>query len=827
MPYTSQHEQFRRPSPLAAPYPNPAAIAQNDLRGHRRQHSQGFFEPSLPSANSSSYFSQEPGTPTTATLTASQIAAQAAMQHQNQNAVSASAAAAAAASFAHIRKRSQTVPNSQDPVAPPLQNRKASKSDQGNIPQTRSGMTSPTSMGPPQLPLQMPRKGSAQTQNLGVGGTTSPGGFTGSGYQNGVPGGQFAAAAAANVAFPRSITPNAPGMISSAGSERGGTSGQDSVPEKETKKGSKMKLFSKPKSIGISKDKEKAWDRREQPLPSPSKSYVASASSGLSKMMSASSNNLNDPIMPSNVSLYSLNNGSSATILPVPEKAAEKEKKHHFLSRQKLKLKDKDDHFNLPLSSASSNSKPLDPSAPQSLYSFAPSSPGPSTTTFGKSVSGLDLRHGGRALRDKKREEKTAHDPMMRESEFDKLEWPGAGTFGATTPGASSTTSGPGDAAMRETLQGFGLNNMTPDDAWDFLKAKLLAVFQGGEVHIPVEDLNKLVSIHLQRALQKSSPWAVVDDLRELLRTGFMSLDQTLRNIPDERLVPNLVQLWLFVFGTNLPYMQAVFLPLDLLFKKANSPLSVRQARELRGATPSSNAGDDDAPIGDELDVRSIALICFRDEIILPRFEILKATFSRLSLDTIHAPMHSPPDAGSNSGNSSGLIRPSTATSNDRTFNPGSYNSQSSNMLSDASGSRSRATSNTSAPDSATLAFHSFATQAQASQNPNFPSFSATANLSSTSSTADSSQIVTDTVARMLQCLSVLGSVNTGDESQSRIETLNKELKLNWLGRGRTGRNRRGFVGTRVRNVVPDEKLVTALQSVAVDGDGNGGGGYV
>jgi hypothetical protein len=50
----------------------------------------------------------------------------------------------------------------------------------------------------------------------------------------------------------------------------------------------------------------------------------------------------------------------------------------------------------------------------------------------------------------------------------------------------------------------------------------------------------------------------------------------------------------------------------------------------------------------------------------------------------------------------------------------------------------------------------------------------------------------------MLQCVSVLASVQSGDEAQGKIEELAKELKLNWLGRGRTGRNRRGFVGTRV-----------------------------
>jgi len=35
--------------------------------------------------------------------------------------------------------------------------------------------------------------------------------------------------------------------------------------------------------------------------------------------------------------------------------------------------------------------------------------------------------------------------------------------------------------------------------------------------------------------------------------------------------------------------------------------------------------------------------------------------------------------------------------------------------------------------------------------------------------------------------------------ARRKIEALAKELKLNWLGRGRTGRNRRGFVGSKAR----------------------------
>ena len=69
------------------------------------------------------------------------------------------------------------------------------------------------------------------------------------------------------------------------------------------------------------------------------------------------------------------------------------------------------------------------------------------------------------------------------------------------------------------------------------------------DVRIALEDLNKLVSVHIQRCVQKYNPSVIVEDLRGLLQTGFASLNHTIHSVPDERLIPHLVQMWLFVFG--------------------------------------------------------------------------------------------------------------------------------------------------------------------------------------------------------------------------------------------------------------------------------------
>ena len=715
----SPQPQFTRPYAFASANANssttsvnnfsrtaPARQASSELppravppaQGHRRQHSQGFFEPSLPTATLSEQSSMG------GNLTASQIAAQAAMQHQT--------------SSYHSRNRSQTTPTpNQSP------------------PGTITGRRKPP---PIQTAVDLQRKPHGP-QTPGI-----------RNYNGGMGGHSAAAVTAANVALPHS-SKTSPGLT------------HFEFPEKEHKlktERSKMKLFSKPKSSS-SKEVEKS-------MPSPNK---VERPNGLSKMINPSVTSLADSLV-SGASIYSTNNASTSTLVPLDRQTTyEKEKahKHHFLSRQKNKIKDKiaDDHP-LQLSSASSNSKPIDPSAPASLYNFSPAPSSPASTSF----SGLDLRHAGRALREKKKEEKAVpgYAPPFapKKADIDRVDWATGGAISGGTGlapslfGVPSSSSHTANSSASSTLQGFGLNNMRSEDAWDVLKANLRVVFDGDELRIPVEDLNGLVIAHIQKCINTRSAPTVIEDLRDLLQTGFTSLNQSLYNIPDHRLVPHLVDMWLFVFAKLLPYMQAVFLPLDLEFKGHGSLMTAQQAAEFWGANPDST----DSAFGNEFDVRRIVLLSYRDNIILAHYEALKATFSRLSLDSINVGVSPVVDSFD------GIIggRPGTAASLD----PGiaSFNSQGSTLLGD--GGRSRATSNLSAPE-----LPSFGSSLPRRQGP-----------------PDSSQ-VTETVGRMLQCVSVLASVQSGDDSQSKMEDLAKALKLNWLGRGRTGRNRMGFVGTR------------------------------
>jgi hypothetical protein len=721
--------------------------------GHRaRQHSQGFFEPSLPHATGNN-----------AGLSASTIAAQAAMHNVS-------------------------------PPPPHTQDRKRSNPGLAPINTTGSNESRrPSGTGSPQL--------------LSANGLT---------YSNGTVGGnRLAATSAANAAFPGRSPMPSPGIVPSL--QPPSHSLVLPPADKEPKsKSSKMKLFSKPKTITLSKDKEAKLAPGAQ---SPSKSAIG-AHVLRGGFANASTTSLVDPGSSSS-SLYASANASTSTLVPVSSEKEKDKHRHNFLSRGKHKL---NEHVTLPLSSANSNSQATNPDKPQPLYSFTPDSPG--AGSFAKSMSGLDLRHGGRALREKKREEKAAAaakldlTPIMSNtSAGEKSDFPGPGSYEAPFGPPSGILPLPNDsmnpAVSAQTLgnvgASMGLPGIGPDDAWPLLKARLLNLFSGESLLRPVEELNVLVSVHIRRCIQRKTPTIVIEDLRELLQTGFSSLAQTLRGAPDDKLITKLVEMWIGVYSAILPFLQAVFLPLDLEFKGRGAYMSSREAEEFWGAMPEGWKSDDRPTsaggtmkmptLGEELDVRRITLITFRDTVILPKHEPLMAIFSRLSLDNIGAAAPSPdPNKGREHARSDpaapGAERPGTAGS----LSPhmSSFNSQGSTLLDAAStAGRSRATSSTSAGSFGTSLPHLSSPMPSLTPTGGAPGVSLTSVPYPVPPIIQDPAQVTETVARMLQCLYVLASCQTGDVGQGVVERLTGALKYNWLGRGRTGRDRRGWVGVK------------------------------
>jgi hypothetical protein len=412
------------------------------------------------------------------------------------------------------------------------------------------------------------------------------------------------------------------------------------------------------------------------------------------------------------------------------------------------------------------------------------------------------LRHGGRGLREAKKNAKAAAylgdalDAGFRDARpsfsTERSEWPSLASSLSNTPGATASgTSIPHTTEMLNLGSSFGLNGLSPDDAWPLLKARVLLIFEGEDPRPPVEDFNALVTVHIKRCIHKRSPILLIEDLNELLYTGFGSLDQTLRHIPDERLIPHLVEMWLVVFTTILPFLQAVFLPLDLEFR-GTGIMTANQASEFWGVMlpdemNTKSPTHKNIPILGELEVRRITLLMFRDIVILPRYDSLMAIFSRLSLENLNAGLESPspiPDARPGTASSASEALTGFLGSLSTTQSSGGYLESTSSSLPPSG--RSRATSNTSAG--------SF------SSNPhNHPStlHPPTSMPTSLRQQPMDSAKVTETVGRMLQCISVLVSLQSGDESQDKMARMSKELKYNWLGRGRTGRQRQGFVGPR------------------------------
>ncbi|KAL5606962.1 hypothetical protein BROUX41_003329 [Berkeleyomyces rouxiae] len=738
-------------------------------------------------------------------LSASQIAAQAAVLHHRPP--------GPATGGVHSRQRSQTVPAPGEdltflrgrpgPLSPPVVNLTESKA-------------------PSEAPLA---------------------------YNNGLLG-SSAAAAAANAAFPRINTNLAPSVVH-PGSPMITTSPhpvsstvnvssphlqvhhpsqqfppQPAVPEKKEKS---RKLFSRPSKVNTK-------DTRERALPSPAK--LGSAFSNALQRGNYSTTSLAPDVSgattpgglgaSSAASLYSLANSSSTTIRPmdVGGSEKEKEKKHHFLSRQKHKIKDE-----YHLASSTSSAK----SSGTNLYSFHQATPASSSSTF----------KGHHVIRKDKKTKDDKLDAKHVDSD-------------STGPDLPPSVLANIHVDMQEAKLN-SLSQLGPEDAWPYIRSKIIVVFEGEEVRVPIEDLNRIVLFHLQLCISRRAPTQLLEDLKELLRAGFMALDRAMRKTPEDRTIPELVEFWMFTFTVVLPYLQAVFLPLDLEFSGAGTLLSMDQAREFWGAVAAVAEGSTTPTMG--LNIRGLVLTAYRDIVVLPRYDILKTIFSRLSLEflpTSFASMAlaSPQDTSTLSTSppeSSTLFgRPGTSASA-AIFDPSfaSFNSTSTTLFNETSGSLSSGNNNVNSGS------HSVGTRSRAISNVSYSSnisdgifrsytpsslhlnisssFGAGSSMLATSAPGPSlglgvgisafnngsstdlaslgslreqnvedSKQVAELVGRMLQCTSVLSSVGVGgtaarDEGSEKMLELSRLLKLNWLGRGRTGRNRRGLVGARVR----------------------------
>lgn len=99
-------------------------------------------------------------------------------------------------------------------------------------------------------------------------------------------------------------------------------------------------------------------------------------------------------------------------------------------------------------------------------------------------------------------------------------------------------------------------------------------LFNGEGLRGPVEDLTETTRCLLQHGM---SAEVMVGKLEGFLKMAMESIKIKLSTGPDDNKLANrLVELWSFYFGTVLPYLQGVFLPLESELKSNRSATCVR-----------------------------------------------------------------------------------------------------------------------------------------------------------------------------------------------------------------------------------------------------------
>ncbi|GAA5876935.1 hypothetical protein JCM8547_006314 [Rhodosporidiobolus lusitaniae] len=176
------------------------------------------------------------------------------------------------------------------------------------------------------------------------------------------------------------------------------------------------------------------------------------------------------------------------------------------------------------------------------------------------------------------------------------------------------------------------------DDEWQQVCVRVLPLFNGEGIRGFVEDLNELVLTHVQQtftrfqsstsrvrpqqpSLNASSlvTGLITAELTDLIRLGCATLSAKLSPpspafpLSDERLLSRLNEVWLFFFTGILPHLEGVFWVL-------------RSDDRLRAAIGDTGR----ARAAGKIDIRRIAMIEFRDQIVHPEFERLEQLFLEL-----------------------------------------------------------------------------------------------------------------------------------------------------------------------------------------------------
>ncbi len=148
------------------------------------------------------------------------------------------------------------------------------------------------------------------------------------------------------------------------------------------------------------------------------------------------------------------------------------------------------------------------------------------------------------------------------------------------------------------------------DGSWQGICVKVLPLFNGDGVRGCMEDLNDSIALWIK---DTPAPHAA-EELMEMMSAGMLTLTsklstttgQAFMNAGEEHVLAcaRLAELWTFFYGTVLPYLAGVFLPVKLVVRPVK--------------------------MTDMLDVRNVAMFSFRDYVVIPMLSSIRGKDKRM-----------------------------------------------------------------------------------------------------------------------------------------------------------------------------------------------------
>ncbi|KAJ8463330.1 hypothetical protein ONZ51_g10330 [Trametes cubensis] len=201
---------------------------------------------------------------------------------------------------------------------------------------------------------------------------------------------------------------------------------------------------------------------------------------------------------------------------------------------------------------------------------------------------------------------------------------------------AAHMAPGPGSSA-NSSVSALSAGGLAADNPWTSLHVLVLPLFNEEPLRVPIEDLNQLVKRHIQTVVSAAPGKAIAaleNDTYELISAGMVTLNAKLAGVEDEKLILRVVELWTSFWTKVLPYLEGALLPLQ------TDPIlsSLYRHPKARPASPTATQNGKGAGAGHivstaatQIDVRALALVSFRDRIVLPLFPRL---YARLTMST-------------------------------------------------------------------------------------------------------------------------------------------------------------------------------------------------